>query len=196
MTSHTPPREEYCVGNIESSPLTEGERECFKGNLYTLLTAEPGEYMPGQVSTGVDHEAVCHINVDRCKASRLSVEVYVEEDAIDADIRADERIPVVGPPTGSSDPSFLRDLGEPFEHLEADLIGEVVRALDLPTYQPELAKYDYGDDFGFFCTSAIERDDGSNFATFLLYAYIPRVTRALTGDESALADLKEAHAAD
>lgn len=102
----------------------------------------------------------------------LSLDVYVIEDALDVNIIANERCDPDGIVTLSDDPHFLRDLGECWHDLEADLISEISTALGLPPALEDLRPCTVAP-VGLRCTTA----ETGSYACFASIFYAASDTR-------------------
>ena len=149
MTDHVPPPVAY-MGKWPESPLTERDRQQFCTAVRQLRRGRLDECeLTLDIPPAIPKLELSYAAVD----AGLALDVYVMEDALDIAIIANERCDPDGLVTLNSDPHFLRDLGACWDHLEADLITQLVTILDLPTVEADLGTYTVAP-VGLRCTTA------------------------------------------
>lgn len=137
MADHVPAPASY-AGEWPESPLTKPDRQQLRTAIRQLRRGRIDE-CEFTVDT---HPAITTLELSYADVDAgLALDVYVVEDALDVDIIANERCDVGGLVTLNDDPHFLRDLGECWHHLEADLITQLCTVLDLPTAVEALVPY-------------------------------------------------------
>lgn len=149
MVDHVPAPADY-VGGWPDSPLTELNRHQFRTAIRQLRRGRLDECELALDShPAIEKFTLSYAAVD----AGFSLDVYVVEDALDVDIIANERYDAGGIVTLNDDPHLLRDLGQCWHHLEADLITQLIIVLDLPTAEEDLIPFTVAP-VGLRCTTA------------------------------------------
>lgn len=149
MVDHVP-APPYYVGEWQESPLTELDRYHLRMAIRQLQRGclDSCE-LTQEIHPAIETLALSYSDVD----AALSLDVYVVEDALDVDIIANERLDGGGMVTLNTDPHLLRDLGQCWYHLEADLVTQLSTVLDLPAAMEDIVPYTVAP-VGFRCTTA------------------------------------------
>jgi hypothetical protein len=184
VIDHVPLPDHYLrVADSATSPLTDDEREAFRDEIRHLVSGVKEESDLG----GFEHPAIHNVHLVSFRGdSALTVTVYLGLGDLQTDAVALTTLDDDGEEIVSDDPHYLRDLGDEWQGLEHDLIGELVLLLDLPETPSELADYlldggEYGP-----CLVCNTRTDDS--ASFSVTASIPATTqRIYDGAEFELA---------
>lgn len=164
MADHVPAPASY-EGEWPESPLTEMDRQQLQMAIRQLQRGRLDE-----CELTIDtHPAIAKLRVSYAAVDGgFALDVYIMEDAFDNNVIANERCDPGEVITINDDPHFLRDLGQCWHHLEADLISQLSIALDLPPAADELAAYTVAP-IGLQCTT-VQTDSLACFAS-IFFAY-------------------------
>jgi len=137
MTDHVPAPAAY-EGEWPESPMTEPDRHQLRMAIRQLQRGRLDQ-CELEIET---HPAITSLTVSYAAVDGgFALDLDIREDAFDCDLIANERCDPGGVVTLNDDPHFLRDLGQCWYHLEADLITQFSTLLDLPPAMDDLTLY-------------------------------------------------------
>jgi hypothetical protein len=175
---HAPLPDDYLTDDRwHASPLTDDEREALRDEIRQVVLGIREESHVGDV----DHDAIDSITLTSLRdEDALTVTVSLLSGRLETRPVGDETFDAHGDVTASGAAHYLRDLGDEWDALEYDLVGELVLMLDLPELPSELAGYLLdGEAHGpcLFCTTA-----SPGHASFSITAHVPGTTRQIYDD--------------